>query len=105
MGIKPAFVLITIKNKRNITKLPIQRLDSSFLSEKKMCIFYIPSWMILQHRSNFSKNIFFLYNFMATASFNLTLFNVSCVLSEYQKSSLLKVYLDLSKLRKFSPVI
>ena len=41
---------------------------------------------------------------MATASFK-TLFNVSCVLSEYQKSSLLKVHPDLSKLRKFSPVI
>ena len=104
MGIKHAFVLITIKNKRNVTKLSIQRLDSSFLSKKKMCIFYIPSWVILQHRSNFSKNIFFLYNFMATASFK-TLFNVSCVLSEYQNSSLLKVYLNLSKLRKFSPVI
>ena len=41
---------------------------------------------------------------MATASFG-TLFNVSCVVSEYQKSSRLKVYPDLSKLRKFSSVI
>ena len=40
MGIKHAFVLITIKNKRNITKLSIQRLDSSFLSEKNEYFLY-----------------------------------------------------------------